>query len=49
MRLPVWISSMTGGTEKAGVINRNLARLARIRAGMGLGSCRNLRCYSDES
>ena len=48
MRLPVWISSMTGGTEKAGVINRNLARLANeFGLGMGLGSCRNL-LYSDE-
>ena len=43
-----WISSMTGGTEKAGVINRNLARLANeFGLGMGLGSCRNL-LYSDE-
>ena len=37
-----------GGTEKAGVINRNLARLANeFGLGMGLGSCRNL-LYSDE-
>ena len=27
MRLPFWISSMTGGTEKARGINQNLAKL----------------------
>ena len=37
---PLWISSMTGGTSKAGVINNNLARLAaEFGLGMGLGSC----------
>ncbi len=40
-RVPIWISSMTGGTELAGKINRNLARVAReFGMGMGLGSCR---------
>lgn len=47
MRLPLWISSMTGGTELAGTINRNLAQAcAEFGLGMGLGSCRNL-LYSD--
>lgn len=40
---PFWVSSMTGGTEKAGPINRNLARAcAKYKMGMGLGSCRIL-------
>lgn len=40
---PIWISSMTGGTDHAGKINENLARLAGVyRLGMGLGSCRSL-------
>lgn len=39
--LPLWISSMTGGTEKAGVINKRLAKLCgKYKLGMGLGSCR---------
>ena len=43
MRLPLWISSMTGGTAQAGVINRNLARACNeFGLGMGLGSCRTL-------
>jgi len=43
MRLPLWISSMTGGTQMAGKINRNLAVAAReFGLGMGLGSCRTL-------
>ncbi len=43
MKLPVWISSMTGGTKMAGKINRNLAMLSRdFGLGMGLGSCRSL-------
>lgn len=38
---PVWVSSMTGGTEMAGKINRNLARACKeFGFGMGLGSCR---------
>jgi len=45
---PIWISSMTGGTEKAGKINKNLAKIAnRFGLGMGLGSCRSL-LFSDE-
>lgn len=40
---PLWISSMTGGTDHAKVINQNLARLAgEFKLGMGLGSCRSL-------
>ncbi len=43
LKVPLWISSMTGGTEKAARINRNLARLAgEFGMGMGLGSCRIL-------
>ncbi len=41
MRAPLWVSSMTGGTELAGTINRNLARVCHeFGLGMGLGSCR---------
>lgn len=41
LQLPLWISSMTGGTEKAGTINKNLARAcAEFGMGLGLGSCR---------
>lgn len=40
---PFWVSSMTGGTDKAGMINRNLAKAcAKYNMGMGLGSCRIL-------
>jgi isopentenyl-diphosphate delta-isomerase len=40
---PIWISSMTGGTHHARMINENLARLCgEFRLGMGLGSCRSL-------
>lgn len=40
---PLWISSMTGGTEKAARINENLAKAcAEFGIGMGLGSCRPL-------
>ncbi len=43
MRLPLWISSMTGGTEQAGIINRNLAQATNeFGLGMGVGSCRVL-------
>lgn len=49
MRLPVWVSSMTGGTAWAGTINHNLARACGdFGMGMGLGSCRSL-LYSDET
>ena len=45
---PVWVSSMTGGTEWARTINANLARACRdFGMGMGLGSCRSL-LTSDE-
>ena len=43
LRTPIWVSSMTGGTEKAARINLNLARAcAQFDMGMGLGSCRSL-------
>lgn len=43
MRLPLWISSMTGGTAQASVINRNLAKACKeFGLGMGVGSCRIL-------
>lgn len=43
IQLPIWISSMTGGTAMAGTINRNLAQAcADFGIGMGLGSCRKL-------
>ena len=46
--LPIWISSMTGGTEWAKTININLAKAAKeFGLGMGLGSCRSL-LYSNE-
>ncbi|GJM36278.1 MAG: isopentenyl-diphosphate delta-isomerase [Saprospiraceae bacterium] len=42
-RLPMWVSSMTGGTEMARIINHNLARACKdFGFGMGLGSCRSL-------
>ncbi len=48
MRLPIWVSSMTGGTKKAANINRNLARASKeFGMGMALGSCRVL--LEDES
>jgi len=41
MRAPIWVSSMTGGTQLAGQINHNLAKVCReFGLGMGLGSCR---------
>lgn len=40
---PLWVSSMTGGTDHAKTINENLARLCgEFKLGMGLGSCRSL-------
>jgi len=48
LRVPIWVSSMTGGTALAGKINHHLARAcAEFGMGMGLGSCRQL-LYSDE-
>lgn len=48
LHTPMWVSSMTGGTALANVINHNLARAcAQFGMGMGLGSCRQL-LYSDE-
>lgn len=45
---PVWVSSMTGGTDHAKTINENLAKLCgEFKLGMGLGSCRSL--LSDRS
>ncbi len=41
--IPLWISSMTGGTANAQKINKNLARVSnKYNLGMGLGSCRQL-------
>lgn len=49
LRAPMWVSSMTGGTEWAHTINHNLARACRdFGMGMGLGSCRSL-LYSDDT
>jgi isopentenyl-diphosphate delta-isomerase len=48
MKNPLWISSMTGGTEYAKIINTNLAKASKeFGLGMGLGSCRTL-LESDE-
>ena len=41
MRVPIWVSSMTGGTTWARTINTNLAKACgEFGMGMGLGSCR---------
>jgi isopentenyl-diphosphate delta-isomerase len=46
---PIWVSSMTGGTAFAGIINKNLARACgEFGFGMGLGSCRAL-LHSDDT
>ena len=43
LKAPLWVSSMTGGTEMALMINRRLAAsCAKFGLGMGLGSCRPL-------
>ncbi len=43
MRIPIWVSSMTGGSQEARTINHNLARACHeFGMGMGLGSCRIL-------
>ena len=42
-KVPLWVSSMTGGTKQAKAINENLARVCKeFGIGMGLGSCRIL-------
>ena len=47
-RVPMWVSSMTGGTAFARIINQNLARACgEFGMGMGLGSCRQL-LFSDD-
>jgi isopentenyl-diphosphate delta-isomerase len=49
LNTPLWVSSMTGGTEWAHTINHNLARACgEFGMGMGLGSCRSL-LFSDET
>ncbi len=49
LNAPLWVSSMTGGTEKGKTINQNLARACKdFGMGMGLGSCRSL-LYSDDT
>ncbi len=41
LNAPIWVSSMTGGTKEASVINKNLAKaIGEFKLGMGLGSCR---------
>ena len=52
MRYPIWISSITGGTDLAKKINTNLAKAAKeFELGMALGSCRCLLdgndCFDD--
>jgi len=41
LQMPLWVSSMTGGTKQAGIINKNLAKACKdFGMGIGLGSCR---------
>ncbi len=43
LNVPMWVSSMTGGHQLSGTINRNLAMACKeFGMGMGLGSCRTL-------
>lgn len=43
LKVPLWVSSMTGGTRMAKTVNRNLAQACNeFGMGMGLGSCRSL-------
>ncbi len=43
LKVPLWVSSMTGGTQQAARINRNLATACNeFGMGMGLGSCRSI-------
>ena len=49
LKAPLWVSSMTGGTEMAKTINQNLARACKdFGIGMGLGSCRSI-LFSDDT
>lgn len=49
LKAPLWVSSMTGGTEMARIINHNLARVCKdFGIGMGLGSCRSI-LFSDDT
>ena len=52
LRVPMWVSGMTGGIQVAGIINRNLAMACNeFGMGMGLGSCRAIldddACFQD--
>jgi isopentenyl-diphosphate delta-isomerase len=50
MKFPLWVSSMTGGTDRALVINQRLADVVgEFGLGMGLGSCRPLLEASEDS
>lgn len=41
LRLPIWVSAITGGTSEAKIINHNLAKACKeFGMGMSLGSCR---------
>ncbi len=43
MKYPIWVSSMTGGTELANKINKRLSKICgQYGLAMGLGSCRQL-------
>jgi len=43
IQAPIWVSSMTGGTELAKTININLAKACKeFGLAMGLGSCRSI-------
>lgn len=43
LKIPIWVSSMTGGTTLAKTINTNLSKACEeFGMGMGLGSCRSL-------
>lgn len=43
IQAPIWVSSMTGGTELAKTININIAKACKeFGLGMGLGSCRSI-------
>lgn len=48
LKVPIWVSSMTGGTDWAKTINTNLAKACNeFGMGMGLGSCRPI-LYDNE-